>query len=242
MGNLSILAINGSDAASFLQGYVTSDLDQIDSCLGAPMALTDIKGRVLANGWTYGSHESVKLVIHGSLASETEQHLKRYMVFSKSRISQESEDMDCKAQSASQGIRLQPAGWSLVERNSGSTHWQHLTVDAHLPLVTVETSGMFLPQMLGLTDQGVVSFTKGCYLGQEVVARAQHRGAVKRRIQRYEICGVKPQIGTKLVAESGGSGIVVACSETHALVVVRDNPEQLISTSGGTFRLSPAFQ
>ena len=51
-----------------------------------------------------------------------------------------------------------------------------------MPLLHPETSGRFLPQELNLDKLDAVSFTKGCYPGQEIIARLRYRGAVKRRL------------------------------------------------------------
>ena len=60
--------------------------------------------------------------------------------------------------------------------------WRWLDIRAGLPLVTAATQDQFVPQMANLELIGGVSFDKGCYTGQEVVARAQHLGKVKRRM------------------------------------------------------------
>lgn len=62
-------------------------------------------------------------------------------------------------------------------------------VDAGLPWVVAATTEQFVPQMLNLELVGGVSFRKGCYPGQEVVARSQYRGTLKRRMQRFEVAG-----------------------------------------------------
>ncbi|NYT36706.1 folate-binding protein [Allopusillimonas soli] len=60
--------------------------------------------------------------------------------------------------------------------------WQAADIAAGLPWVQAATQDMFIPQTLNLDLIGGVNFTKGCYPGQEVVARAHYRGAVKRRM------------------------------------------------------------
>src|ERR1700691_2719848 len=54
-----------------------------------------------------------------------------------------------------------------------------------LAQVYAATSGQFVAQMLNLDCIDAVSFTKGCYTGQEVIARAHYRGRIKRRLQRF---------------------------------------------------------
>jgi tRNA-modifying protein YgfZ len=63
--------------------------------------------------------------------------------------------------------------------------WTRDDIAQGLPEVLPETSGLFVAQMLNLDLIDAVSFTKGCYTGQEIVARAHYRGKVKRRMQRF---------------------------------------------------------
>jgi len=63
--------------------------------------------------------------------------------------------------------------------------WQRAAIAAGEPQVYAATSEEFVAQMLNLDALGAISFDKGCYTGQEVVARAHYRGRVKRRLQRF---------------------------------------------------------
>jgi tRNA-modifying protein YgfZ len=63
--------------------------------------------------------------------------------------------------------------------------WQRLTIAAGEPQVYAATSEEFVAQMLNLDVLGGIAFDKGCYTGQEVIARAHYRGRVKRRVQRF---------------------------------------------------------
>jgi tRNA-modifying protein YgfZ len=66
-----------------------------------------------------------------------------------------------------------------------ATLWRALDVEEGLPQVHASTSEAFVAQMLNLDGIGAVAFEKGCYTGQEVIARAHYRGRVKRRMQRF---------------------------------------------------------
>jgi tRNA-modifying protein YgfZ len=94
-------------------------------------------------------------------------------------------------------IAGQPARWLLVTPTSGpadSPHpgaveraalWERLAIAAGEPEVYAATSEAFVAQMLNLDALGAIAFDKGCYTGQEIIARAHYRGRVKRRMQRF---------------------------------------------------------
>lgn len=77
-------------------------------------------------------------------------------------------------------------------RPAESNAWALLRILAGVPRVYPATSGHFVAQMLGLEELGAVHFNKGCYLGQEVIARAHYRGAVKRHLQRGSCTATEP--------------------------------------------------
>ncbi len=85
--------------------------------------------------------------------------------------------------------------------------WPLLDIRAGLPTVVSETAEAFVPQMANLQLVDGVSFTKGCYTGQEIVARMQYLGKLKRRMYRVRIPGDRcPQPGEELFSASSESG------------------------------------
>src|SRR4029453_9123009 len=74
---------------------------------------------------------------------------------------------------------------SAPEESMVLARWRALDIAAGLPQVYATTSEAFVAQMLNFDVLGSVAFTKGCYTGQEVIARAHYRGRVKRRMQRF---------------------------------------------------------
>ncbi|RMG54934.1 MAG: folate-binding protein [Gammaproteobacteria bacterium] len=86
----------------------------------------------------------------------------------------------------------------------GVDHWPLLDILAGLPNVYPQTSEAFVPQMLNLHAVNGISFKKGCYPGQEVVARMQYLGKLKRRMYRVDLDAAEPpEPGTELFAEGG---------------------------------------
>jgi len=213
LADYGLLRFQGSDVQRFLLGYLTIDPARLarqaakdGSLQASPFAMCTLKGRVLVNGWCYAPEdEVVDLVIHRSLTARVPEFLKAYLAFSRTAVSDLSEErllFACWPPISHPGdpllsLRLDEghrllvadgvaAAAALAEAHglAGPERWQNELVTNGLALVRERTSERYLPQMLDLDRLGAVSFDKGCYLGQEVVARAQHRGRVKRRLAR----------------------------------------------------------
>jgi len=73
---------------------------------------------------------------------------------------------------------------ALHARPAGTSTWQWFEIQAGIPLITAATKEEFVPQMANFDKIGGVSFHKGCYPGQEIVARAQYLGKIKRHLYR----------------------------------------------------------
>ncbi len=90
--------------------------------------------------------------------------------------------------------------------------WRLSEIHAGLPQITLATQEKFVPQMINFEAIGGVNFKKGCYPGQEIVARSQYLGTLKRRMLPASIAGAEVEPGMELFAETDPSqpcGIVV---------------------------------
>jgi len=124
--------------------------------------------------------------------------------------------------------------WGALEKKDacpiGSDPWALLRILAREPVLYPETSEHFVAQMLGLEELGVINFKKGCYTGQEVIARAHYRGAVKRHLHRASCeSGEIIPPGTPVHANGAGppaGEVVDACQDSHGktqmLIVIQD--------------------
>ena len=95
---------------------------------------------------------------------------------------------------------------------AGTPAWQWRLIGAPIPVITLATQEQFVPQMANLEQLGAVNFTKGCYPGQEIVARSQYRGEVKRRLFRLHVEAEAPTPGQPIYsaeAPAQAVGIVV---------------------------------
>lgn len=109
-----------------------------------------------------------------------------------------------------------PALWQKLcagARPAGSACWDWLNIRAGIPVITPATQEQFVPQMANLELIGGISFKKGCYPGQEIVARMQYLGKLKRRMYLAHMAGdALPQAGDELYSadmEGQASGMVV---------------------------------
>jgi folate-binding protein YgfZ len=136
-------------------------------------------------------------------------------------------------------IPVDEQAWCLKEIQSG---WAWITAD---------TSEQFIPQMMNLQAQDAISFEKGCYLGQEIVARMQYLGQLKRRMHRYRVVADNPPgVGDKiLTSDDKVNGEIVCWASEYAdppadvyemLAVVRDTEaDSLHLESGAQLELMP---
>lgn len=192
----SYLYCDGPDAAKFLQGQLTCDLKTLTE---TPVlaAHCNPKGRIISLFWIFRHRDGVLLQMPNDLLPIAKAHLDKYRVFFKASLAQIEEPNNLPEDS--QRTRLEK-------------------IQQGIPTVYASTSEQFLPHRINLTDFGGVSFKKGCYTGQEIIARMEHRGEVKHHLYQAKLaCSAKP--GDKL---SNGA-VILDCIDRFALVTMKDN-------------------
>ena len=226
--HVSCATLTGPNVVAFLQGYITCDLADLADGIAIPMAITEIKGRVVANGWVFGNDRELTLVNHPTVGDIVNKHLMSYMRFARCELRTRPNKVFVTEQPETGEIRfnLNNAKFGFTESPEQGIDSNEFQIKSGYVLVSSITSMKFLPQMLNLTHFNTVSFSKGCYLGQEVVARAQHRGRVKRRLVSVLHNLPHVELGAQAITEDGAKGIVVARNKSSALIVantVSDN-------------------
>ena len=107
-----------------------------------------------------------------------------------------------------------PGGITIAPESSWTPErWRLADIEAEIPWLGAETSGQFLAHSLNLDLSGAVSFTKGCYVGQEIIARMKYRGTPKRRMRRVQLAsdaGVKA--GAKVAHPDLGKITVISAA------------------------------
>jgi folate-binding protein YgfZ len=153
--DLGVLAITGKDAAVFLQGQTTCDVYEVVENKSNIGAFCNPKGKVVAIFLITKITDGFWLILPKSMLQLVQAHLEHYKLRSKIEITE-------------------------IE-NVPLTKFLH-AITIRTPWILPETSEQFIPQMLKLDEMGGVSFTKGCYTGQEIVTRTHYLGEVKRQL------------------------------------------------------------
>lgn len=89
-----------------------------------------------------------------------------------------------------------------------STAWRAVDIAHGLPWITAATQEMFVPQMTNMELIGAVNFKKGCYPGQEIVARTQYLGKIKRRMFRVRVADPAATPGADLFSPISGEQVI----------------------------------
>jgi len=256
LAEFGVIAVSGDDAARFLHGQLTNDVEHLGPDRLALNGYCNAKGRLLATFRTWRDESATYLLLPREILPGVLKRLSMFVLRAKARLNDQSEAWRAWAvlgagAAASLGTvaATLPAapgqciqvGRARIARLHGSTllaerflvlmpaaesaDWQARLselptvgsgvfwwseVEAGVPTVVAATQEKFVPQMINFEVVGGVSFSKGCYPGQEVVARSQYRGKLRRRMQLAH-CAVAANAGADVFAagEPEPAGTVV---------------------------------
>lgn len=265
LSQFSIIVVAGNDAAKFMQGQFTNDVNIINEETSQLNAFCNKKGRMVANFRAFEHRGNYFLSIKSNLVEQSIAHLQNYVIRSHVAIQDVSEQMihlgvsgknstefltpfieniNQEIDSVSHNddyIAVRVAGkqpryevfcslehakalWRAISQQADvvdSSSWDYLNIQAGLPFIDAGTSGEFVPQMANMELINGISFTKGCYTGQEIVARMHYLGKLKKRCYKINIdTDKKPNNGDKLFAENARAG-----QNTGAIIQAEKNPE-----------------
>lgn len=195
--SLGALRVSGADARAFLQGQLSTDLDALGPAHALLSSCNSAQGRVQAVLWLVERDDGIALILPASMAERTATRLRKYVLRSKVKIDELPDAVDL------------PAPHAYREPD-----WRLAGIRAGLPQVYPQTHEVFVAQMLNLDLLGGVNFEKGCYTGQEIIARTHFRGAIKRRMFHFESDSSPPAPGARIAAGDQHAGEVVDAAAT----------------------------
>jgi folate-binding protein YgfZ len=237
-----LLQVAGEDARTFLHAQLTNDIENLAPGTARYAGWCSAKGRLLATFLVVPFPGGFLLQLARDLVPTVAKRLSMFVLRSKVKITDASalwaqfgqwEPGDGNPLSVNEiggaiTVRID-ADRSLVlaPENSYSPdaspdEWALAEIRAGRPLIAQATQDQFVPQMVNLELSGGVDFKKGCYPGQEIVARAQYRGAVKRRMVRLRGAALQP--GQEIYSDDAPgqpSGTVVNSTGDEALAVLQ---------------------
>ena len=229
---LGVLAFRGAEAARFLQGQLSADVEKLAIGASSLAGLHNPQGRVIAIlALLRTTSDEVLAVLPRQLCTTVEQRLRKYILRAKVQIEDLSKSITVVGSPSASAadmprlpwgdrwLLLVPAGrlGEFVGKLNSPEDWKRADIAAGLPMVYSATSETFVAQMLNLDLLGGIAFDKGCYTGQEVIARAHYRGRVKRRLQRWRGTGnYVPRAGDSVRSWDGRALTVVRAVGTGA--------------------------
>jgi tRNA-modifying protein YgfZ len=226
------LRVSGPDAEDFLQRMVSNDVAANDVC---DALLLTPKARIVAPLRIHRrAPDDFLLLTEPELGDAVRAQLQRARFAAKVDIEPEEHE----------SWLVLGVGEVLDERPPGDEaseddveHWR---IESRIPLWGRELDDSILPAEAGL-DETHISFSKGCYPGQEPIARQHYRGKVNRRLRVLDIAG-GAQAGDELTLDGKAVGRITSAADGVALGYVRTEvpDDARLSTGAGHARMRPA--
>jgi folate-binding protein YgfZ len=194
----ALLKISGRDSEVFLQGQFSNDISKLDTKSAQLNSYCQHQGKILALFWVMKYEDSFFLSFPLDLLGAIKPRLQMFVIMSDVAIDdvtanylqigaiEEFQNNSFKINDKLSVIITSPSELSDFDV-SPKEFWSKACIDSLLPEIFSITSEKLVPQMLNLDiDEFGVNFSKGCYPGQEVVARLHYLGSAKRRLFAFE--------------------------------------------------------
>jgi len=196
---LSAVLIKGNDAGDFLHNQVSSDILGLKPGESTLACYCEPKGRVLSLMLVSAQNDGYLVILAKTLSEAIIKRLRMYVLRAKVEIevlenhdvaglvSASSDDKVPESVYSQLQIPQSSLSYQVLEKGASPDSstaeqdaWKHAELQNGISWLGTATSGEFLPQFLGFDDIGAVNYKKGCYPGQEIVARTHYLGKVKR--------------------------------------------------------------
>lgn len=199
--HLAVARVSGADAGSFLQAQLSADVAALAHGGATFACYCSPRGQVYGLLLVCRCGDEFRLIADAALLRGMLERLGMFVL--RARVAFErAYDLEVSAHesAALQDVDYQPGGFDLCYRcvaaGSGTASseraagWKEKELRRGIVWLGPQTTERFIPQMLGFDRIGAVSFGKGCYPGQEIIARARYLGEVKRKPLLLQITGL----------------------------------------------------
>ena len=222
LAGVSVVSFEGADTVSFLQGQLSADVAQLPADEWRRAAYCSPKGRALATMFLLRRGDGVVALMSSDLAEQTAAALKRFVLRAKVNITlpecavEYSPAHDDSSPSTVESGAVKEEGESLLidegggmflrvcfnsppqPAEDGGATWRRMQIQRGVPWINTSNTGMFIPQYFNWELLGGINFQKGCYVGQEIIARLHYLGNIKRRGYVISGAGSPPAAGVKI--------------------------------------------
>jgi tRNA-modifying protein YgfZ len=231
----AVIELGGEDRVTFLQGLVSNDVAEAAPGRAVWAALLTPQGKYLADFFICADGDRLLLDAEQAQVPSLLQRLGRFRLRSKVTLQIASA---LSVYTAWDGVpevagimapdpRLPQAGWRILcarplPTNADTNDWDRHRLALGLPDGTrdLEQDKTVLLEA-GFDELHGVSWTKGCYMGQELTARTKYRGLVKRRLVPVAVNGKLPEPGTPVLRDGAEAGTMRSGRDDMGLAVVR---------------------
>jgi len=192
--NRGLIKVSGADSQAFLQSQFSNDISLIKDKEVLINGYCQHQGKIIAILWVFIKNNNFYLSLPYDLKELVLSRLNMFKLMSdvtfedfSSVINQyglidEKDNESCVIKNNLSILTSR----EMLEAKGDLNHWEKACIGNNLPEIYIDTSEQFIPQALNLDINEIgVSFTKGCYPGQEVVARMHYLGKPKRRLFRF---------------------------------------------------------
>jgi len=234
----TVILVSGPDAEHFLQNILTTDLDRLTPGEARPGALLTPQGKILFDFLISRTGDNAfRLDCRAAVADDFIRRLMLYRLRAKADISKQEQvfvsvdwgDDSGASQPDSTSVTDSRFADGAVRRRYGEqagdgdgAAWHALRIAAGVAESGSDYQlGDAFPHDVLLDQAGGVGFQKGCYVGQEVVSRMQHRGTARRRVLLVSADGPLPSSGTDLTVDGRSVGTLGSSSGHNGLAVAR---------------------
>jgi tRNA-modifying protein YgfZ len=278
---LAVAEIKGPDAAKFLQGQTTVDIEKVTDSYSPLGAFCSHQGRIRAlfrasviphhnaDEDLSNSNLGYLLITDASNIEQFLQELKKYAVFFKVEISQRNDYQVYGAFKAPAQIELTHSNSTkqfeqlTIIKNQTTpdsflvlsqtplkdinkqpiSQWHQREIESGLSNISAELFEKLLPHNIKLPELGGVSFTKGCYTGQEIVARMHYKGNLKHQLYAFSSdANIEIPLNTTILENGKKIGVVIRSTNTEqgaSVILVESKKELLLENITADFENQP---